>query len=893
MRINNVVLVAFVGILMLSCSVFKQNSANGNSKHDSLNKEDSAIKASTDSIRKNKPKPYKDVIPATATTNTGLFTVHRVDERIFFEISDSLLEKEILIVSRVARAAADHRPNQMWGYAGDQIGEKVITFSKGPADKMFIRVVSYIERSKDSSENGMFRTVHNSNLQPIAASFDIKAYSPDSVGSVIDVTDFLNSDNQLLYFDPYMKSVYQLASFQKDKSYLTDIKSFPINVEIRSVNSYISGRETVTYELNNSFVSLPKEAMRPRYHDKRVGYFARYYLDYDVPQRVDLTLMITRWRMEPKDEDKEKYLRGELVEPKKPIIYYIDPATPKKWVPYFIQGVKDWQKAFEKAGFKNAIYALEAPVNDPQWNLYDARHNAFIYKASTFANATGPQIHDPRTGEILESHINWYSNVTQLLHDWYMILASPNDTRARKMVFDDSLMGRLIRYVACHEVGHTLGLMHNFGASSVVSVDSLRSKNYVEKNGFCPSIMDYARFNYVAQPEDSIDENGILPRIGVYDEWAIQWGYRWFPSFESKDKEAIFMNHWIINSLKNDKRLWYGAQVSFGVSDPRAQFEDLGDNSIKASDYAIQNLKRVNDNLIKWTEEPNKGYESLDRMQQNIFTWYQLYLFHVSNNIGLFMTTPTTAEQKGVVISFVPKERQRAAVNFLHRQLFETPTWLINNEIYLRTSRLAHFDLLEFQDKVINFMVGFTRYLLMTYPQISDPQNAYSFNEFLTDLESGIFVELVENKKIDFCRRNLQKVYVERLIKESGIFSSTNVSEEDIKVWQLRTDYVTIFQRHIRKLLKSIDKALPGCTDTETKEHLTLLHRRLKHTLTADIQQSTVSQNIAKRPNGLQDYLSLWLQFTDEKQKYLPRFLNCWKEYRPFDETIFEEINKR
>src|SRR4030095_12061384 len=363
-----------------------------------------------------------------------------------------------------------------------------------------------------------------------------------------------------------------------------------------------------TFELNSSIVLLPKNPMRPRYYDDRVAYFTTEFTDFDAdPQGVKDISIITRWRLEPKDEDMEKFRRGELVEPKKPIIYYIDPTTPEKWVPYLIQGVNDWQKAFEKAGFKNAIMAKRAPTKaeDSTWSLEDARNSAMVYKPSDIPNATGPHVHDPRSGEIIESHINWYHNVMRLLRNWYMIQASPSDSRSHKMVFDDELMGQLIRFVSSHEVGHTLGLPHNFGSSSGVPVENLRNKAWVEANGHTPSIMDYARFNYVAQPEDNIGPAGIYPRIGEYDKWAIEWGYRLIPEAATPEAEIPILDKWI-EAKANDKRYYYGRQGQ--PDDPRDQSEAIGDNAMKASAYGIKNLQRIVPNLIDWTKTPNDAY---------------------------------------------------------------------------------------------------------------------------------------------------------------------------------------------------------------------------------------------------------------------------------------------
>ncbi len=441
----------------------------------------------TDTVRKSeKLKSYKEVITDKAITKTGLITIHQIEKTYYFEIPDSLFGRDLLVVNRIKSGAAGGRV-QGFGYAGDEYGESVMQFTKGPDHKVFLKKISFLEQSNDSTANGLYRSVLNSNIQPIIAAFDAKTISLDGKNTVIDVTDYVNSDNDGLFFNNDFKKVLKLGAFQKDKSYVKSINTFPINIEITTVKTYQkTDAGFTTYELNNSIILLPKTPMQPRYADPRIGYFSADYVDYDWdPQRVEQTSMITRWRLEPKDEDIAKYQRGELVEPKKPIVFYIDPTTPKKWIPYLIQGIDAWQKAFEKAGFKNAIYGLEAPKNDSTWSIDDATHNVLVYKPSDISNARGLHVHDPRSGEIIESHINWYHNVMALVHDWYMVQAGPSDPNARKMEFDERLMGQLIQMVCTHEIGHALGLMHNFGASSTVPVDSLRSKKGFARAFYC------------------------------------------------------------------------------------------------------------------------------------------------------------------------------------------------------------------------------------------------------------------------------------------------------------------------------------------------------------------------------------------------------------------------
>jgi len=716
------------------------------------------------------PKPYKQVITNKAKSKTGLFTVHKIDNSYFFEIPDSVLGRDLLVVNRIAKSAADMRKGSS-GYAGDEIGENVIRFEKGPNDKMFLKSISYSEQSKDSL--GMLFSVRNSNIQPIFGAFDIKAYKKDSVrktqNSVIEITDFANGDNSVWFFDERVKKSFSLGSILPDRSYIDTIKTFPTNVEVRTVKTYTQKPETptgitpdpVTYELNTSIVILPKVLMKSRYFDPRVAYFTANYTDFDKnPQGVEQVSMISRWRLEPKDEDVERYKRGELVEPKKPIVFYIDPTTPKKWIPYLIQGINDWQKAFEKAGFKKAIYALEAP-KDSSWSIDDARHSAIVYKPSSVSNASGPHVHDPRTGEILETHINWYHNVMELLHDWYFVQTAAVDTAARKMHFSDELMGQLIRFVSSHEVGHTLGLRHNFGSSSTVPVEKLRDKAWVEANGHTPSIMDYARFNYVAQPEDHIGAAGLFPRIGIYDEWSIEWGYKWMPEFKTPQDEVPYLNKKVIDKLNSDKRFTFGTEVD--PNDPRNQSEDLGDNAMKASTYGIKNLQRILPNLLVWTKEPNKDYSSSTKMYSQIVTQFGRYMMHVTKNVAGIYNTPKRVEQPGAVNEFVPAATQKEALAFLDIQLFNTPIWLINKDIVEKLDINPVSSIGSIHRSVIQRLISKSTFDKMLQDEAYNWNKAFTPLQLLDILKKSIWSELGTGKALDIYRRNLQKAYIAAL----------------------------------------------------------------------------------------------------------------------------------
>lgn len=792
-------------------------------------KHDSAATAPKEDTAKAAPvKPYDKVITAKAITRKGVFTVHSIDENYYLEIPDSLLGREILMVSRLAKSPV----NGLVGgrgetyYAGDEIDERVITFEKGPSNKIFMRGISYMVRSSDSSENGMYRSVRNSSVQPILAAFPVKTYNEKNPATVIDVTDIISSDNGIFALSGTSKTRFKIGGLQRDRSYVQSVKTFSQNVEIKTVKTYAAATDAsgaLTFELNNSLVLLPKVPMQPRYSDDRVGYFGAGYVDFDAnSQGVKNTFMITRWRLEPKPEDLEKYKRGELVEPQKPIVIYIDPATPKKWVPYLMLGVNDWQAAFEQAGFKNAIMAKEAPKDDTTWSLEDATHSAIVYKPSDVPNAMGPHVHDPRTGEILETHIHWFHNVMSLVHNWYMIQAGAVDPKARKMEFDDELMGQLIRFVSSHEVGHTLGLMHNFGSSSTVPVDSLRNKKWVEAHGHTPSIMDYARFNYVAQPEDSINEKGIFPRIGDYDKWAIEWGYKLFPDFKSSKEEKTFFNNWIIDSLSKNHRLWYGPQMVFGVIDPRSQNEDLGDDAVKAGTYGIKNLKRILVQLPEWTKTPNEGYGNLITMYSTLLSQFGQYTKHVTAIVGGLYMTAKTVEEKGDPYIPVTKARQKQAVAFLNEQVFQTPQWLFNKEIAAKYSIVP--------GEVTRFGIGVLSNLfsqadriqrnLRTFP---DADN-YTIPEFFNDIKKGLWSELANGATINTYRRDLQVAYITCLVEMIKIPADRPVSSA-------QAEMIALARVHLTALQKEIKAAMLLEKDLVSKAHLQFAGERIEDAL--------------------------------------------------------------
>lgn len=740
---------------IMSCSTAKQA---GKSKADA---DASADAKSSKKPVKDEIQPYDKVITKEAKTDEGLFKVHKIDDSYFYEIPDSLFEHEMLMVTRIAKTASG------LGFGGGKQDESVLRWQKKDK-RVLLRIVSHSVVAADSLP--IHEAVLNSNFEPVLFTFPIKAFSKDSLSTVIDVTDLFTKDVKPLGLPERSRKNYKVSKLENDLSYIESIKSYPLNIESRHVKTYNAGEPpsssatgTISLEMNNSMVLLPKVPMKRRMFDQRVGWFTSGTTDYGLDAQESKTIQyLDRWRLEVKDEDLEKFKRGELVVPKKQIVYYIDRATPDKWRKYIKEGIEDWQVAFEAAGFKNAIVAKDAPtvLEDPEWSPEDIRYSVVRYLASPIPNANGPHVSDPRSGEILESDINWYHNVMTLLRNWFFVQTAAINQDAQGVKFKDEIMGRLIRFVSSHEVGHTLGLPHNMGSSVAYPVDSLRSAAFTKKYGTAPSIMDYARFNYVAQPEDK--GVALMPDIGVYDKYAIEWGYR--PLLESKteDDEKKTLDSWILKHA-DDPKYRFGRQQS-GVIDPSSQTEDLGDDAMKASMYGIANMKRIMPNLIKWTAEDGKEYDDLETMYEQLLGQFNRYMGHVAANIGGVYEYYKTYDQEGAVYTHVDKAKQKAAMDFLQNQLFETPEWMIDNNIFNKIESAGNIERIRnMQTRTLNNILDFGSMARMSENETINGKDAYGLLSMMQDLRKGIFSELTSGKSIDPYRRNLQRAYIERM----------------------------------------------------------------------------------------------------------------------------------
>ncbi|PKD42401.1 zinc-dependent metalloprotease [Rhodohalobacter barkolensis] len=777
------------------------------------------------------PKPFSEVIKESFDKDEGLFNVYKDNSTYYYEIPDDMLEREMLMVSRIARTADGI------AYGGMKNNTQVLRWQKRD-NKILLRRVSFSNTASDTLP--IYEAVRNSNFEPILASFDIAAINEDSTGSVIDVTSLFTTDVPALGLQQGNRTRFQVRSVDGSRTFIEEIRSFPENVEARHLLTYVaqnppsnSDANTISLEINHSMHLLPEEPMQRREPDARVGYFTASQTDFGTDEhRAKPVSHVTRWKLVPKD--KEAYMRGELVEPEEPIIFYIDPATPEVWREWLIKGVDDWQVAFEEAGFKNAIYGKMAPTKeeDPDFSLEDARYPTIRYFASPIQNAFGPHVHDPRSGQIMTSAIGWYHNVMRLLRNWYFIQTAAANPEARSVQFDDDVMGELIRFVSAHEVGHTLGLPHNFGSSAAIPVDSLRSPTYTDENGTAPSIMDYARFNYIAQPGDGV--TNFFPRVGPYDKWAVKWGYTWFGDTPLEEQNET-LHEWT-KERADDPVYFYGAQTGSKI-DPRSQNEDLGDNSMKASTYGIANLQVITDNLIEWTSQEGEDFAELDELYGQILGQWSRYMGHVTQNVGGVYENDKTFDQEGGVYEPTPKEIQKEAMDFLRTHAFSDPSWVLNQDILSRVNQADFVDNFRGrQVSVLNNLVDPQRIArLIEYDNRSDA-DVYSPYEFMDDVRGTIWTELDRNREISVYRRNLQRAYIERMeylmteelpsvpaaFRQFVGFTSVDVSQSDIR--PIVREQLEILQRDINNTRNSV-------SDRATRIHLADSERRIDNIL--------------------------------------------------------------
>ena len=758
--------------------------------------------------------PYHKLVKEGGSKEVGLLTVRHIKDKWYFEVPDSLLGRLILAVTRFTSVPQDFK---MLG--GEEVNRSCLYFEQYNEKTLFLR--EYVQSSFAKKDDAIGQSLKQATIDPIVYKFDVIGRNPDTQDQLIEVTRLFLSDNKITSFSNNDRTQLGIGSVQSDRTFVDTVKTYPINVEIQTLRTYsmTSGKAptsqagAATLSLNTSLVLLPEVPMQARLFDDRVGYFNNKVTQYSDDDAPEHDAIISRYRLEPKDV--KAYKAGRLVEPKKQIVYYIDPATPKKWVKYLKQGIDDWNVAFEAAGFKNAIVAKDWP-DDPTMSIDDARFSVLRYLPSETENAYGPRIVDPRSGEIIEAHICWYHNVMSLVKKWYMTQCGPLDKRAQSMHFPDELMGQLIRFVSSHEVGHTLGLRHNMGASSATPVEKLRDKQWVERHGHTASIMDYARFNWVAQPEDKIGEKGLFPRINDYDLWAIKWGYQYRPEFKDPYAEKKALRAEVTKALANP-RLWWIGDEGRG-QDPRSQTEDLGDNSMKASDYGIKNLQRVVQNLEKWTAQPDGQYDDLNEMHRSVRAQFMRYTNHVQKNIGGKFVNNRPGLKPN---DYAPKALQKEAVEWMGRQMFTAPLWLYPASIVEKLGVDAVDEIQTRQQTVLAYLLspGMIYNMQRNALSSSDP---YPADEYLNDVFATVWrpLDAKEEQQNDYLRR-LQRTYVQFL---GNMLNPSEKEQNSVTINARRSDAILYVEQHFNKLEQYL-RQQPAGSDLNGLHYQSLLRQ--------------------------------------------------------------------
>jgi hypothetical protein len=774
------------------------------------------------------PQPYDKVITKDARSKKGVFAVHQVKDKYYYEIPKGELNKEFLWVTQIARTTLGV------GYGGQALGNRVVRWERN-GNKINLRSVNYSVVA--DPKKPIAQAVHAANNDSILMTFPVAAWGTDE-SAVIEVGRLFTTD----VFEFSVRQRLNATTLDTTRSYIERISPYPTNIEAEASQTYtrippppgpttttnpfaVAGMNpgSATVVLHFSMVKLPEKPMMPRSLDERVGYFSVSQMDYgrDNEHKAPERRYITRWRLEKKDPN------AEVSEPVKPIVYWIDSATPTKWIPYIKAGVEEWQKAFEAAGFKNAIIAKLAPTpeQDPDFSPEDARYSVIRWLPSTIENASGPHVHDPRTGEILNADIQFYHNIMNLQRAWYFLQAGPLDPRAQKFPLPDDLMGTLLQFVVAHEVGHTLGFQHNMKASSLYPQEKVRDRDWVHKMGHTPSIMDYSRFNYVAQPEDKIDPADLVPMVGPYDVWATAWGYKPVSGARTPDEEKPTLDKW---SREQDKTPWYRFSTEGAAgSDPGELTEAVGDaDAVKSTALGIKNLQRVAHMLVSaTTTQQGDPYDDLSELYGRMLGQWTLEVDHVVAIVGGFESQQKQIGQEGVRFVPVSKTRQVDAVKFLNQNAFAAPLWAIDKDVLRRIEPIGALNRIRnAQSVVLNNLLSSSRFARLVEQQALDGDRAYQPVDFLSDVRNGVWSELNSpHVKIDAYRRNLQRAYLDLAstkINGAPAAVPAGFPASFAALFIASGDERPAYRAELHALNASVVAALPRTTDRATRVHL-------------------------------------------------------------------------
>ena len=824
---------------------------------------DKAEAEQKDKEREHEPKPYDQVITKEAKSKPGIFAVHAIKEKYYYEIPKSELGKDFLWVTSIAKNAPGV------SYGGDGIGSRVVRWDRR-GNRVLLRDVSY---ALVASRNEPISTAVNSAQHPpIIMSFNIEAVGKDDA-AVIEVTKLFSTEVQ----EFSARRQLNARGFDNERSYVERITPYPQNIEAESTQTYTKPIEppnptapptpnlggmtgnSATVLMHYSMVKLPEDPMQPRVFDERVGYFTVEQHDYGRSENKAVERRyITRWRLQKKDP------AAEFSEPTKPIIYYIDPATPEKWRSWIKKGVEDWQPAFEMAGFSHAILAKDAPTpeEDPNWSPEDVRYSVIRWIPSTIENAFGPHVSDPRTGEILNADIHVFHNVLQLINDWYFVQVGPLDPRVQKLRLPDDLVGRLLEYVIAHEVGHTLGFQHNMKSSSLYPADKMRNPEWLHKMGHVATLMDYSRFNYVAQPEDNVPPEDLIPKVGPYDKWATMWGYKPIPGADSPDAEKTTLDEW---AREQDKTPWlrFSTPEAYG-SDPGENTEAVGDaDAVSSTALGMKNLARVTKMALNATSRPGEPFDDLKELYNTILSQWRLEMGHVAVIVGGLDSQEKYSGQSGVIFTPVTRQRQQAAVRFLNQNAFRAPTFLIQQEILRRIQPSGVLDEIRgIQSSILSQLLADDRLGRLVEEEALD-SNSYRPAEFLAELRNGIWSELsAAQVKIDPYRRGIQRSYVDLLAAKVNPPGAPAAGGNSRFFPTVNVDTAPAYYRAELKSLKGeIGRTIAKSADADTRAHLDAIRDRIDRALDPKFAP------IAPRSQGLagpKQPTSCWPDYANE-----------------------------